>query len=608
MSEMNQNEGIEEPSVGDATGVTQYRVSFPEAIRRFCTTYTSNGRASRSEYWWSLLFCFVLILGVSAIFGEDGIATNIISLIVKIMGILIGWRRIHDIGKSGWWFLVPVYNIWLLVQPSQLQENKFGKVPNTTPSGKNMVWNRVSWTIIGVSLVAFLFLGDGDSSEGSGSSQATRFDIKKMRDSDELWFEGTNKITETKGDLRSGLDIEESCIKVEPNLMIIPDGNILPLGMGRTSPEKSINYIYDGGDGISGHRWTVEFVDDGYVVVRNVGSFSGEETYFHIETQDEYIDGQNLKPGFYIYRGREKVSLVNGSSVTMYSFKKRTDGFFEAVCAAVEYNEKATEAANDENRRRESMLYEKVEKRYEEEQPKAMKAKCGEAIIKLNPAFIAKAKEYIEILLSDKRVHITPSARGKVKISDILWPYYELDYTFIRREPEFVRPKVRFPETIDELEKQGCLICFGGKMPETFGKRDGTDFDNAIRELGYKTPESVVEGLFEHVGYDVMVPENMNGCRIFVLAVRDNNSPILMELGWYAQRTHELLCPWEGYKRHYYREKILHVYVLDIKRDADIVDMVSRVDRDIIRIKNFMQAFRDKYEPGAKIEGIDGIE
>lgn len=606
MSEMNQNEGIEEPSVGDATGVTQYRVSFPEAIRRFCTTYTSNGRASRSEYWWSLFFCFVLILGVSAIFGEDGVVTKIISLIVKLMGLLIGWRRIHDIGKSGWWFLVPVYNIWLLVQPSQLQENKFGKVPNTTPSGKNMVWNRVSWTIIGVSLVAFLFLGDGDSSEGS--SQATRFDIKKMRDGDELWFEGTNKITKTEGDLRSGLDIEESCIKVEPNLMIIPDDNILPLGMGRTSPEKSINYIYDGGDGLSGHRWTVDFVDDDYVIVRNVGSFSGEETYFHIETQDEYIDGQNLKPGFYTYRGREKVSLVNGSSVTMYSFKKRTDGFFEAFCAAVEYNEKATLAAKDENRRRESMLYEKVKKRYEEEQPKAMKAKCGEAIIKLNPAFIAKAKEYIEILLSDKRVHITPSARGKVKISDILWPYYELDYTFIRREPngrEFVRPKVRFPETIDELEKQGCLICFGGKMPETFGKRDETDFDNAIRELGYKTPESVVEGLFEHVGYDVMVPENV---RIFVLVVRDNSSPIdlaLEELGRYAERTHERL--WE-YKRHYYREKILHVYVLDVKMDADIVDMVSREDRDIIRIKNFMQAFRDKYEPGAKIEGIDGIE
>ena len=52
----------------------------------------------------------------------------------------------------------------------------------------------------------------------------------------------------------------------------------------------------------------------------------------------------------------------------------------------------------------------------------------------------------------------------------------------------------------------------------------------------------------------------------------------------------------------------MHVYVLDIKRDADIVDMVFREDRDIIRIKNFMQAFRDKYEPGAKIEGIEGIE
>ena len=138
MSEMNQSDGVEEASACDASAVTQYRVSFPEAIRRFCTTYTSNGRTSRSEYWWSLFFCFVLILGVSAIFGEDGVVTKIISLIVKLMGLLIGWRRIHDIGKSGWWFLVPIYNIWLLVQPSQLQENKFGKVPNTAPSKKNI--------------------------------------------------------------------------------------------------------------------------------------------------------------------------------------------------------------------------------------------------------------------------------------------------------------------------------------------------------------------------------------------------------------------------------------------------------------------------------------
>ena len=70
MSDMGQNEGVEDASACDAPDITQYRVSFLEAVRRFCTTYTSNGRASRSEYWWSLLFCFVLILGVSAIFGE----------------------------------------------------------------------------------------------------------------------------------------------------------------------------------------------------------------------------------------------------------------------------------------------------------------------------------------------------------------------------------------------------------------------------------------------------------------------------------------------------------------------------------------------------------
>lgn len=179
-----QNECIEEPSSGNTTGVTQYMVSFPEAVRRFCMTCTYNGRASRSEFWWSLLLCVMLILGVSTIFGEDGVVTNITLLAVALMGLLIGWRRIHDIGKSGWWFLVPIYNIWLLVQPSQLQENKFGKVPNTTPSGKNMVWNRVSWTIIGVSLLAFLFLGDSDEDDQPIEDAVIRY-CNSIRNSDE---------------------------------------------------------------------------------------------------------------------------------------------------------------------------------------------------------------------------------------------------------------------------------------------------------------------------------------------------------------------------------------------------------------------------------------
>ena len=576
MSEMNQNEGIEDHSVGDATGVTQYRVSFPEAIRRFCTTYTSNGRASRSEYWWSLLFCFVLILGVSAIFGEDGIVTNIISLIVKIMGVLIGWRRMHDIGKSGWWFLVPVYNIWLLVQPSQLQENKFGKVPNTTPSGKNMVWNRVSWTIIGVSLVAFLFLGDGDSSEGSGSSQATRFDIKKMRDSDELWFEGTNRISVSKGN-KYELQFEDSYIEVEPNLMIIPDDNILPLGMGRTSPEKSINYIYDGGDGLSGHRWNVDFVDDDYVIVRNVGSFSGEETYFHIETQDEYIDGQNLKPGFYTYRGREKVSLVNGSSVTMYSFKKRTDGFFEAFCAAVEYNEKATSAARDENLKRHATIYQRLVSKLEEEEAKLAKAEYDNVIARLNPFFIAECKKCVSFRDIKKRLHVSPAVSGKIKVGDA-WSY-------LCRE--------KLPKTIEEIESRGSTL---------FYKERSDSFWDAKRCLqNGDSPEMIIKRLFSpnNISYGMSITNDIPSCKYMVFTIVGSGDCV----GDYHRRHSD----WAGGA--YFVNIDVHyntpIFIIDKDEDADLVEIFEKEYVELTYgrawgMPTFIRAFRDKYEPEAK--------
>ena len=156
------------------------------------------------------------------------------------------------------------------------------------------------------------------------------------------------------------LSHERRCICLSPN--------IFPLGFGRTNPQKGINYI------CAGDSWTVDFVGDDYVIVRNVGSFSGKETYFHIETEDEYIDGQNLKPGAYTYRGREKISLVNGSSVVMYSFKKRTDGFYDAFCAAVEHNDKAEKAAKDENLERMKAVYDRLNKKFNEEKAKSQKA------------------------------------------------------------------------------------------------------------------------------------------------------------------------------------------------------------------------------------------
>jgi uncharacterized membrane protein YhaH (DUF805 family) len=68
--------------------------------------------------------------------GESGIIGNLYSLAVFLpsLGVLV--RRLHDVGKSGWFFLIvliPLIGaIWLLVllfKDSEQGENKWGPSP-----------------------------------------------------------------------------------------------------------------------------------------------------------------------------------------------------------------------------------------------------------------------------------------------------------------------------------------------------------------------------------------------------------------------------------------------------------------------------------------------
>ena len=75
-------------------------VSFPQAIKLGFKNYSNfSGRARRSEYWWFLLFSW--LLGFIPLVGIVG---SIVGLAVLVS---IATRRLHDIGKSGWWLLIP---------------------------------------------------------------------------------------------------------------------------------------------------------------------------------------------------------------------------------------------------------------------------------------------------------------------------------------------------------------------------------------------------------------------------------------------------------------------------------------------------------------------
>jgi uncharacterized membrane protein YhaH (DUF805 family) len=87
-----------------------------------------SGRATRSEYWYFVLFNLIISFVVGFISGliKLPILGSIYSLAVLIPAIAVGVRRMHDIDKSGWYLLIPIYNLILACTEGTPGENQFG--------------------------------------------------------------------------------------------------------------------------------------------------------------------------------------------------------------------------------------------------------------------------------------------------------------------------------------------------------------------------------------------------------------------------------------------------------------------------------------------------
>jgi uncharacterized membrane protein YhaH (DUF805 family) len=76
-----------------------------------------SGVSSRSQYWYFILGTTVASLIIQALLGDFG--GNAFTLATIIPTIAVAVRRMHDVGKSGWFILVPIYNFILLVTPTK---------------------------------------------------------------------------------------------------------------------------------------------------------------------------------------------------------------------------------------------------------------------------------------------------------------------------------------------------------------------------------------------------------------------------------------------------------------------------------------------------------
>lgn len=88
-------------------------------------------RSSKSEFWTFFLVNFAIsfILGMVGEMLQFPYLSVIFSLITFIPTLAVGARRMHDIGKSGWFYLIPLYDLYLAFQPSEPQANEWGPVP-----------------------------------------------------------------------------------------------------------------------------------------------------------------------------------------------------------------------------------------------------------------------------------------------------------------------------------------------------------------------------------------------------------------------------------------------------------------------------------------------
>ena len=111
--------------------ISRYSVTFLESVRTcFAKYFNFDDYASRSEYWWFILFLVVagfVLVALSTTLGR------VFSLLTLIPTIAATSRRLHDTNRSGWWqllLLLPVigafFLVFFLVQEGE--HSKLGRV------------------------------------------------------------------------------------------------------------------------------------------------------------------------------------------------------------------------------------------------------------------------------------------------------------------------------------------------------------------------------------------------------------------------------------------------------------------------------------------------
>lgn len=95
-----------------------------------------SGRARRKEYWMFFLINIIItygIMGIGMALESTSVMmlANLYSLALLLPSLAVAVRRMHDVGKSGWFILIPIYNLILLCTNGNIGSNEYGPDPKS---------------------------------------------------------------------------------------------------------------------------------------------------------------------------------------------------------------------------------------------------------------------------------------------------------------------------------------------------------------------------------------------------------------------------------------------------------------------------------------------
>ena len=105
--------------------ISDRKVSFTQSVPLFYNNFANfSGRSSRGAYWWwilasyiiaySIAFCEAFSGGAYDYDNEFSVISSLFTLVNIIPNIALVTRRLHDVGRSGWWYLIVITVIGII--------------------------------------------------------------------------------------------------------------------------------------------------------------------------------------------------------------------------------------------------------------------------------------------------------------------------------------------------------------------------------------------------------------------------------------------------------------------------------------------------------------